>query len=145
MKTGEMTEANYEHHLQAGEALVVQAQQIATSDFQRARALWQEAGKHFFHAHKADETQPVAAFRLAQAWMAEAYALQKEDSTNALVMWSNAAAQCELAFDLDPENGRVAMTAASCHHFAGEHDAAKAWKQIGEHLLNQQQDPTEKA
>ena len=53
-------------------------------------------------------------------------------------MWSNAAAQCEQAFDLDPDNGRVAMTAASCHHFAGEHDAAKAWKQIGEHLLQTQ-------
>ncbi|MDO4591671.1 MAG: hypothetical protein Q4B46_02505 [Comamonadaceae bacterium] len=132
-----MTEANYEHHLQAGEALVAQAQQAATTDFQRARALWQEAGKHFFHAHKQDETQVQAAFRLAQAWMAEAYALQKEASANALVMWSNAAAQCELAFDLNPEDGRIAMTAASCHHFAGEHDAAKAWKQIGEHLLGQ--------
>ena len=108
---------------------------MATTDFQRARALWQEAGKHFFHAHQADMTQPEAAFRLAQAWMAEAYALQKEESPNALVMWGNAAAQCELAFDLDAENGRIAMTAASCHHFAGQHDAAKAWKQIGEHLL----------
>ena len=32
----------------------------------------------------------------------------------------------------------IAMTAASCHHFAGQHDAAKAWKQIGEHLLQTQ-------
>ena len=126
-----------------GNALVAQAQQAATQDFQRARALWQEAGKHFFRAHKLDETQPEAAFRLAQAWMAEAYALQKEESTNALLMWSNAAAQCELAFDLDPENGRFAMTAASCHHFAGEHDAAKAWKQIGEHLLADGQAPND--
>lgn len=130
-----MTEATYEQHLQSGNTLVAQAQQVATTDFQRARALWQEAGKHFFHAHQADMTQPEAAFRLAQAWMAEAYALQKEESPNALVMWGNAAAQCELAFDLDAENGRIAMTAASCHHFAGQHDAAKAWKQIGEHLL----------
>ena len=136
MKRPAMTEANYEEHLQLGNTLVAQAQQVATSDFQRARALWQEAGKHFFHAHKADGTQPEAAFKLAQAWMAEAYALQKEESTNAIVMWANAAAQCELAFDLDPENGRIAMTAASCHHFAGEHDAAKAWKQIGQHLLD---------
>lgn len=130
-----MTEMSFEEHLLTGNALVAQAQQAATQDFQRARALWQEAGKHFFRAHQADGTQAEAAFRLAQAWMAEAYALQKEESANALVMWSNAAAQCELAFDLDPENGRIAMTAASCHHFAGEHDAAKAWQQIGSHLL----------
>lgn len=134
-----MTEATYEEHLQAGNQLVAQSQQVATADFQQARALWQAAGKHFFLAHQADLTQPEAAFRLAQAWMAEAYALQKEDSPNALVMWSNAAAQCELAFDLDPENGRIAMTAASCHHFAGEHDAAKAWQQIGTHLLEDEQ------
>ena len=130
-----MTELSFEEHLQSGNALVTQAQQAATVNFQQARALWQQAGKHFFHAHKLDSTDAQAAFRLAQAWMAEALALQKEESNNALVMWSNAAAQCELAFDLDPENGRIAMTAASCHHFAGEHDAAKAWKQIGEHLL----------
>lgn len=130
-----MTELSFEEHLQSGNALVAQAQQAATQDFQQARALWQAAGKHFYHAHKLDATDVTAAFRLAQAWMAEAYALQKEDSPNALVMWSNAAAQCEFAFDLEPENGRIAMTAASCHHFAGEHDAAKAWKQIGERLL----------
>lgn len=134
-----MTEPSFEEHLQSGNALVAQAQAVATQDFQQARALWQQAGKHFYHAHKADPTHAIAAFRLAQAWMAEAYALQKEESANALVMWANAAAQCELAFDLDPENGRIAMTAASCHHFAGEHDAAKAWKQIGEHLLKDEQ------
>lgn len=134
-----MTDATYEEHLQSGTTLVAQAQQMATTDFQQARALWQAAGKHFYDAHQLDMTQPEPAFRLAQAWMAEAYALQKEDSVNALVMWSNAAAQCEMAFDLDPENGRIAMTAASCHHFAGEHDAAKAWKQIGEHLLQDEQ------
>lgn len=134
-----MTELSFEEHLQAGNTLVAQAQQAATVDFQQARALWQQAGKHFFHAHQLDGGDAQAAFRLAQAWMAEAYALQKEESSNALVMWRNAAAQCELAFDLAPENGRIAMTAASCHHFAGEHDAAKAWKQIGAHLLADEQ------
>jgi hypothetical protein len=137
-----MTELSFEELLQSGNTLVTQAQQVAPSDFQRARALWQEAGKHFYRAHTAEPDHCEAAFRLAQAWMAEAYALQKEDSPNALVMWSNAAAQCERAFDLAPENGRIAMTAASCHHFAGEHDASKAWKQIGEHLLK---DATEAA
>lgn len=130
-----MSQDSYQTQLEAGNALVQQAQAIATTDFASARALWQQAGKHFFLAHQADMTEPGAAFRLAQAWMAEAYALQKEDSPNALVMWANAAAQCELAFDLDPDNGAMAMTAASCHHFAGEHEAAKAWKQIGERLL----------
>jgi len=134
-----MTEQSFEAHLHAGNTLVEQAHRAATEDFQRARALWQEAGKHFFHAHNLDSTHAQAAFRLAQAWIAEAYALQKEESTNALLMWSNAAAQCERAFDLSPENGRIAMTAASCHHFAGEHDASKAWKQIGEHLLAEEQ------
>ena len=131
-----MSQDSYTTELAAGNALVQQAQAIATTDFHRARALWQEAGKHFYRAHQADMTEVEAAFRLAQAWMAEAYALQKEDSTNALIMWGNAAAQCELAFDLEPDNGRIAMTAASCHHFAGEHDASKAWKQIGQHLLD---------
>ena len=101
-----MTEPSFEEHLQSGNALVAQAQTVATQDFQQARALWQQAGKHFYHAHKADPTHAIAAFRLAQAWMAEAYALQKEESANALVMWANAAAQCELAFDLDPDNDR---------------------------------------
>ena len=121
--------------MQAGNALVQQAQAVATSDFQQARALWQRAAQHFYRAHKDNEDDPIAAFRLAQAWMAEAYALQKEGSTNALVMWANAASQCERAFDLDPSNGRIAMTAASCHHFAGEPAASQAWKQIGEALL----------
>ena len=140
-----MTELSFEEHLNSGNALVEQAQQAATTDFQRARALWQEAGKHFYLAHQADLNHTEAAFRLAQAWMAEAYALQKEGSANALLMWSNAAAQCELAFDLDPENGRIAMTAASCHHFSGEHGAAKAWKQIGEHLLQDAQAAAQQA
>ena len=127
--------STYQAHLQAGNALVQQAQKIATQDFEQARALWQAAGKEFYLAHKADMSEPEAAFRLAQAWMAEAHALQKEENRNALVMWANAAAQCELAFDLEPENGRIAMTAASCHLFAGQADAAKAWQLIGKQLL----------
>lgn len=137
--------SSFSQEFNAGNQLVAQAQTLATSDFQQARALWQAAGKHFFLAHKAEPLHADAAFRLAQAWMAEAYALQKEGSANALVMWGNAAAQCELAFDLDPDNGRIAMTAASCHHFAGETDAAKAWKQIGEHLLADEQAAAQQA
>lgn len=132
---------DYQNHLQAGNALVAQAQIQATQDFAKARSLWQAAGKEFYLAHKADMNQPEAAFRLAQAWMAEAHALQKEENNNALVMWANAAAQCEMAFDLDPENGRIAMTAASCHYFAGQTDAAKAWHQIGQHLLPDAEQP----
>ena len=127
--------STYQAHLQAGNALVQQAQKIATQDFEQARAFWQAAGKEFYLAHKADMSEPEAAFRLAQAWMAEAHALQKEENKNALVMWANAAAQCELAFDLEPANGRIAMTAASCHLFAGQTDAAKAWQLIGKQLL----------
>ena len=104
--------STYQAHLQAGNALVQQAQKIATQDFEQARAFWQAAGKEFYLAHKADMSEPEAAFRLAQAWMAEA-----------------------LAFDLEPENGRIAMTAASCHLFAGQADAAKAWQLIGKQLL----------
>ena len=134
-----MSQDSYRTHMEAGNALVREAQQIATTDFTQARALWQAAGKEFYRAHQADSEQVDAAFRLAQAWMAEAHALQKEDSPNAAVMWANAAAQCEKAFDLQPDHGRIAMTAASCHHFAGQHDAAKAWKQIGTHLLADEQ------
>ena len=131
-----MSKDSYRTHMEAGNALVREAQHIATTDFTQARALWQAAGKEFYRAHQADTEQAEAAFRLAQAWMAEAHALQKEESPNAPVMWGNAATQCEKAFDLAPSNGRIAMTAASCHHFAGQHDAAKAWRQIGEHLLH---------
>ena len=133
---------DYQNHLQAGNALVAQAQKQATEDFSAARSLWQAAGKEFYLAHKADMNEPEAAFRLAQAWMAEAHALQKEENNNALVMWANAAAQCELAFDLEPENGRIAMTAASCHYFAGQMDAAKAWQLIGKQLLPDAEQPS---
>ena len=85
---------------------------------------------------QADRSQPEAAFRLAQAWMAEAHALHKEGSPNAQVMWQNAAAQCELAFDQEPTNPRVAIAAASCHHFAGDDEAAEAWMEIGQHLAS---------
>ena len=125
----------YAQHLGAGNALVAQAQALATTNFEKARELWQAAGREFYHAHKADMEQAEAAFRLAQAWMAEAHALHKEESPHAALMWANAAAQSELAFDLEPENGRIAMAAASCHFYAGEHDAAKAWQQIGQALL----------
>lgn len=128
------TPSTYSEHLQAGQALVAQAQALATQDFRQARLLWQQAGQHFYRAHQADRHQPEAAFRLGQAWMAEAHALQKEDSPNALVMWRNAAAQCELAFDLAPQQVLFAKMAASCHHWAGEPDAAKAWMQIAQHL-----------
>ena len=130
-----MTTDSYATHLAAGNQLVADAQKIATTDFAAARALWQQAGQQYYRAHQADRNQPEGAFRLAQAWMAEAHALQKEENKNALVMWANAAAQCELAFDLEPENGRIAMTAASCHLFAGQTDAAKAWQLIGKQLL----------
>lgn len=78
--------STYQAHLQAGNALVQQAQKIATQDFEQARAFWQAAGKEFYLAHKADMNEPEAAFRLAQAWMAEAHALQKEENKNALLM-----------------------------------------------------------
>ena len=129
-----MTADIYQTELAAGNQLVAQAQQVATTDFAAARALWQQAGQAFYRAHQADRGQPEAAFRLAQAWMAEAHALQKEGSANAKIMWQNAAAQCELAFDQEPTNPRVAMAAASCHHFAADDEAAEAWMEIGQHL-----------
>lgn len=128
--------SEYQTHLQAGNALVAQAQTVATADFAQARALWQDAGKQYYLAHKADRDEPEAAFKLAQAWMAEAHALQKEGSANAKIMWANAAAQAELAFDLTPENGRLAMAVASCYHHAGSPEEAEAWHQLGKHLLD---------
>lgn len=139
-----MTSDSFSHHLATGNQFVADAQKIATTDFAAARTLWQQAGQAFYRAHQADRNQPEAALRLAQAWMAEAHALHKEGSPNATVMWQNAAAQSELAFDLDPRNARIAMAAASCHHFAGDAEAADAWMQIGQHLASeasQAQDP----
>ncbi|QMV71390.1 hypothetical protein HS961_00235 [Comamonas piscis] len=131
-----MTADSHSPHLDAGKQFVAEAQKIATTDFAAARALWQQAGQAFYRAHQADRNQPEAAMRLAQAWMAEAHALHKEGSPNATVMWQNAAAQNELAFDLDPRNARLAMAAASCHHYAGDAEAAEAWMQIGQHLAS---------
>lgn len=132
-----MTSDSFSHHLATGNQFVADAQKIATTDFAAARTLWQQAGQAFYRAHQADRNQPEAALRLAQAWMAEAHALHKEGSPNATVMWQNAAAQSELAFDLDPRNARIAMAAASCHHFAGDAEAADAWMQIGQHLASE--------
>lgn len=126
----------YQAHLDEGKALVAQAQTLAVNDFAKARELWQAAGKQFYLAHKADRDEPEAAFKLAQAWMAEAHALQKEGSPNAQLMWGNAAAQAELAFDLTPENGRLAMAVATCYHYAGQTEEAEAWQQLGRHLLD---------
>lgn len=127
---------SYQAHLDEGKALVAQAQTLAVNDFAKARELWQAAGKQFYLAHKADRDEPEAAFKLAQAWMAEAHALQKEGSPNAQLMWGNAAAQAELAFDLTPENGRLAMAVATCYHYAGQTEEAEAWQQLGRHLLD---------
>ena len=63
--------SSYATLLAEGNALVAQAQRAATQDFAQARALWQQAGKQFYLAHKADPDQAEGAFRLAQAWMAE--------------------------------------------------------------------------
>ena len=46
------------------------------------------------------------------------------------------AAQAELAFDLTPENGRLAMAVATCYHYAGQTEEAEAWQQLGRHLLD---------
>ena len=77
--------------LQSGNALVAQAQAVATQDFAAARALWRQAGVLFQRAHEADPTLHSAAFRLGQAWVAEAHALQKEGSEDAPAMWRQAA------------------------------------------------------
>ncbi|WP_240939203.1 hypothetical protein [Diaphorobacter sp. HDW4A] len=134
--SGTIPDDDYQSHLKAGNALVAQAQTVATTDFTKARALWQDAGKQYYLAHKADRDEPEAAFKLAQAWMAEAHALQKEGSPNAKIMWANAAAQAELAFDLTPENGRLAMAVATCYHYGGQPEEAEAWQQLGRHLLD---------
>jgi hypothetical protein len=97
---------------------------VATQDFAAARALWREAGVLFQRAHEADPTQHAAAFRLGQAWVAEAHALQKEGSEDATAMWRQAALQCEVAFALDPHHAVTAMHIASCY----------AWAQIAQHL-----------
>ena len=120
--------------LQSGNALVAQAQAVATQDFAAARALWRQAGALFQRAHEADPEQHAAAFRLGQAWIAEAHALQKEGSEDAVAMWRQAALQCELAFALDPDHAITAMHIASCYAWAQDADAKQAWAQIAQHL-----------
>ena len=123
--------------LQSGNALVAQAQAIATQDFAAARALWQQAAVLFQRAHEADPEQHAAAFRLGQAWIAEAHALQKEGSEDAVAMWHQAALQCEVAFALDPNHAPTAMHVASAYAWAQDPDAAQAWAQIAKHLASQ--------
>ena len=120
--------------LQSGNALVAQAQTVATQDFAAARSLWRQAGVLFQQAHDADPTQHAAAFRLGQAWVAEAHALQKEGSEDATAMWRQAALQCEVAFALDPHHAVTAMHIASCYAWAQDAEAKLAWAQIAQHL-----------
>ncbi|WP_027996381.1 hypothetical protein [Simplicispira psychrophila] len=123
--------------LQSGNALVAQAQAVATHDFAAARALWRAAGALFLRAHAVDPEHHTAALRLGQAWMAEAHALQKEDSEDAVALWRQAAAQCEAAFALDPQHAATAMQVASAYAWAQDAEAAQAWAQIGRHLAQQ--------
>ena len=88
----------------------------------------------FQRAHEADPTQHAAAFRLGQARVAEAHALQKEGSEDATAMWRQAALQCEVAFALDPHQAVTAMHIASCYAWAQDAEAKQAWAQIAQHL-----------
>ena len=126
--------------LQFANALVAQAQTVATQDFAAARALWREAGALFLRAHEVDPEQHAAAFRLGQAWIAEAHALQKEESEDAVAMWRKAAVQCEEAFALDPQHAATAMHVASAYAWAQDPEAAQAWAQIARHLSGQRAD-----
>ncbi len=129
-----MTPNSYPALLQSGNALVAQAQTVATQDFAAARALWREAGALFLRAHEADPLQHAAALRLAQASMAEAHALQKEESEDAVSMWRRAAAQCEAAFALEPRHAATAKLAAGAYAWAQDPEAAQGWAQIARHL-----------
>ena len=131
-----MTSATYPTLLQSGNTLVAQAQAqaVATQDFAAARALWRQAGVLFQRAHEADPEQHAAAFRLGQAWVAEAHALQKEGSDDAIAMWRQAALQCEVAFALDPHHAVTALHVASCYAWAQDAEAKHAWAQIAQHL-----------
>ena len=135
-----MTSDSYPALLQSANALVAQAQTVATQDFAAARALWREAGVLFLRAHEADPEQHAAAFRLGQAWIAEAHALQKEGSEDAVAMWRKTAVQCEAAFELDPQHAATAMHAASAYAWAQDPEAAQAWAQIARHLNGQSSD-----
>lgn len=132
-----MTLDTYSALLQSGNALVAQAQAVATQDFAAARGLWQQAGDFFLRAHETDPQQHTAAFRLGQAWIAEAHALQKEGSEDAVALWRKAAIQCEAAFALDPQHAATAMHVASAYAWAQDPEAAQAWAQIARHLQAQ--------
>ena len=129
-----MTSDSYPALLQSANALVAQAQTVATHDFAAARALWREAGALFLRAHEMEPEQHAAAFRLGQAWIAEAHALQKEESEDAVAMWRKAAVQCEAAFALDPQHAATAMHVASAYAWAQDPEAAQAWAQIAQYL-----------
>lgn len=129
-----MTSDTYPALLQSANALVAQAQTVATQDFAAARALWREAGALFLRAHQADPMQHAAALRLGQASMAEAHALQKEESEDAVAMWRQAAVQCEAAFALDPQHAATAKLVAGAYAWAQDPEAAQAWAQIARHL-----------
>ena len=129
-----MTLDTYSALLQSGNALVAQAQAVATQDFAAARALWRQAGDFFLRAHETDPQQHTAAFRLGQAWIAEAHALQKEGSEDAVALWRKAAIQCEVAFALDPQHAATAMHVASAYAWAQDPESAQAWAQIARHL-----------
>ena len=135
-----MTSDTYLALLQSANALVAQAQTVATQDFAAARALWREAGALFLRAHQADPMQHAAALRLGQASMAEAHALQKEESEDAVAMWRQAAVQCEAAFALDPQHAATAKLVAGAYAWAQDPEAAQAWAQIARHLSGEPAD-----
>ena len=106
-----MTTAPCSALLQSGNALVAQAQAVATQDFAAARALWRQAGVLFRQAHAADPEDHAAALRVGQALVAEAHALQKEGSDEAVGLWRDAAAQVHP--DLQPLGYQVLVAIAS--------------------------------
>ena len=135
-----MTSDSYPALLQSGNDLVAQAQTVATQDFAEARALWREAGELFLRAHEPDPTQHAAALRLGQASMAEAHALHKEGSEDAVAMWLKAALQCEAAFALAPQHAATAKLVAGAYAWAQDPEAAQAWAQIARHLSGEPAD-----
>lgn len=132
-----MTLASCSALLQSGNALVAQAQAVATQDFAAARALWCQAGELFRQAHATDPDNHAAALRVGQALVAEAHALQKEGSDEAVGLWRDAALQGEVAFALDSHHAATAMQVASCYAWAQDPEAAQAWAQIARHLQAQ--------
>jgi hypothetical protein len=124
--------STYQAHLQAGNALVQQAQRLPRRTSSR-HAFWQAAGKEFYLAHKADMSEPEAAFRLAQAWMAEAHAKRKRTATR----WSCGPTPLRNA-SWPSTWSRERPHRHDCRQlpsFANQTDAAKAWQLIGKQLL----------